>query len=148
MSRPILHATDFSPASRPAFAKAVDMARRDRAPVLIAHVLSPPMPMMAGEGYVAPAIWDEITSGYRRTAQKKLDALVGRAKGAGVRVRGVLLEGTPAADVIVRAARAQRAGTIVLGTHGRSGVARMLLGSVAARVVASAPCPVMTVRGR
>jgi len=147
MSRPILHATDFSPASRPAFAKALDMARRERAPLLIAHVLSPPTPMMTGEGYVTPSIWDEITQGYRRTAQKQLDALLSRAKRAGVRARGLLLEGTPAADVIVRAAKARHAGTIVLGTHGRSGVARMLLGSVAARVVASAPCPVMTVRG-
>jgi nucleotide-binding universal stress UspA family protein len=148
MSRPILHATDFSTASRAAFVKAVDMARRERAPLLIAHVLSPPMPMMTGEGYVSPAIWDEIASGYRRTAQKQLDALIGRAKGGGVRARGLLLEGTPAADVIVRAAKARRAGTIVLGTHGRSGLKRMLLGSVAARVVASADCPVMTVRGR
>jgi nucleotide-binding universal stress UspA family protein len=148
MSRPILHATDFSTASRAAFAKAVDMARRERAPLLIAHVLSPPIPIMAGEGYVPPATWNEITRGYRATAQKKLDALLRRAKGAGVRARGLLLEGTPAADVIVRAARARRAGTIVLGTHGRSGVARMLLGSVAARVVASAHCPVVTVRGR
>ena len=147
MSRPILHATDFSGASRAAFAKAVDMARRERAPLLIAHVLSPVMPMMAGEGYVAPATWNEITSSYRTTAQKKLDVLVRRAKGTGVRARALVLEGTPA-DAIVRAARARRAGTIVLGTHGRSGVARMLLGSVAARVVASAHCPVMTVRGR
>jgi universal stress protein A len=148
VSRPILHATDFSSASRAAFAKAVDMARRERAPLLIAHVLSPPMPMMAGDGYVAPSIWDEITKTYRKTSQKKLDVLVRRAKQAGVRTRGLLVDGTPAADAIVRTARAQRAGTIVLGTHGRSGVARMLLGSVAARVVASAPCPVMTVRGR
>jgi nucleotide-binding universal stress UspA family protein len=148
MSRLILHATDFSAASRAAFVKAVDMARRGRAPLLIAHVLSPPMPVLTGEGYVAPATWDVITRSYRQTAQKKLDALVRRAKGAGARARGLLLEGTPAADAIVRAARARRAGTIVLGTHGRSGVARMLLGSVAARVVASARCPVMTVRGR
>jgi universal stress protein A len=148
MSRPILHATDFSGASRAAFAKAVDMARRDRAPLLVAHVLSPPMPMMAGDGYVAPSTWDEITKTYRKASQKKLEALVRRAKQAGVRTRGLLVDGTPAADAIVRTARAQRAGTIVLGTHGRSGVARMLLGSVAARVVASARCPVMTVRGR
>jgi len=148
MSRTILHATDFSSASRSAFAKAIDMARREHAPLLIAHVVTPVMPMMAGDGYIAPTTWEAIEQGYRKASQKKLDALVRRAKSTGAHVRGLLLEGAPAADAIVRAGRARRAGTIVLGTHGRSGVARVLLGSVASRVVATARCPVMTVRGR
>jgi nucleotide-binding universal stress UspA family protein len=59
----------------------------------------------------------------------------------------VLREGV-AANAIVRVARGQRADVIVMGTHGRGGLAKLLLGSVAERVVASAPCPVMTVRGR
>ena len=84
---------------------------------------------------------------YREASQRKLDAVVRKAKAAGARVRGLLFEGTPA-DTIVRAAKARRAGTIVVGTHGRSGVARFFLGSVAGRVVASARCPVLTVRGR
>jgi nucleotide-binding universal stress UspA family protein len=148
VSRSILYATDFSSASRAAFSKAVDMARRDRAPLFVGHVLSPPMPMMAGDGYIAPSTWEAIEKQYRSRAQKQLDALVRRARQRGVRARGVLVEGTPTADAIVRAARARRAGTIVLGTHGRGGVSRMLLGSVASRVVAHARCPVMTVRGR
>lgn len=148
MSRAILHATDFSSSSRAAFTKAVDMARREHAPLLIAHVMTPPMPMMAGDGYISPVTWDAIEKGYRQASQKKLDALVRRAKRVGARARGLLIEGTPAADAIVRAARARRAGGIVLGTHGRSGVARVLLGSVASRVVATARCPVTTVRGR
>lgn len=148
MSRPILYATDFSSASRAAFAKAVDMARRERAPLLIGHVLSASMPMMAGDGYIPPTTWEAIDRQYRKTTQRQLDALVRRARRRGVRARGLLLEGTPTADAIVRAARARRAGTIVLGTHGRSGVSRVLLGSVAGRVVGHARCPVMTVRGR
>jgi nucleotide-binding universal stress UspA family protein len=51
-------------------------------------------------------------------------------------------------EQIVRAAKRQRVGIIVMGTHGRTGVARFFLGSVAARVAATAPCPVLTVRGR
>ena len=148
MSRAILHATDFSSASGAAFTKAVDMARREHAPLLVTHVMIPPMPMMAGDGYIPPTTWDAIEKGYRRTSQKKLDALVRRAKRAGARARGLLVEGTPAADVIVRVARSRNAGNIVVGTHGRSGVARMLLGSVASRVIATARCPVTTVRGR
>jgi universal stress protein A len=146
MSKPILHATDFSPASRAAFAKAIELARRDRAPLLIAHVMTPPLPML-GDGYVSPTTWDEIERSYRKASQKKLDAAVARAKAAGVRVRGMLLQGLPH-EQIVRAARAQRARLLVVGTHGRSGVARFFVGSVAGRVVASAPCPVVTVRGR
>ena len=148
MSRAILYATDFSPASRAAFTKAVDMARRDRAPLLIAHVMTAPMPMMAGDGYMPPGTWDALATGYRKVSQKKLDAVVRRAKRAGARARGLLVEGRPAGDVIVRTARRRRAGAIVLGTHGRSGVARLFLGSVAGRVVAGATCPVLTVRGR
>jgi nucleotide-binding universal stress UspA family protein len=146
MSRPILHATDFSPASRAAFAKAIELARRDRAPLLIAHVMTPPLPML-GDGYVSPTTWDEIERSYRKASQKKLDAAVARAKAAGVRARGMLLQGLPH-EQIVRAARAQRARLLVVGTHGRSGVARFFVGSVAGRVVASAPCHVVTVRGR
>jgi nucleotide-binding universal stress UspA family protein len=148
MSRTILYATDFSSASRAALTTAVDMARRDRAPLLITHVMAAPMPMMAGDGYVPPSTWDAIATAYRKDSQKKVDAVVRRARKAGARASGLLLEGTPAADRIVRAARARRAGAIVLGTHGRSGFARVVLGSVASRVVANARCPVVTVRGQ
>jgi nucleotide-binding universal stress UspA family protein len=58
-----------------------------------------------------------------------------------------VLEGT-AADAIVRTARAKRANVIVMGTHGRSGLARLFMGSVAERVVGTAPCPVLTVRAK
>jgi nucleotide-binding universal stress UspA family protein len=65
----------------------------------------------------------------------------------GVRVRTVLADGTPF-DRIVRIARAEKAGLIVMGTHGRTGLGRFFLGSVAERVVATSPVPVLTVRGR
>jgi nucleotide-binding universal stress UspA family protein len=144
MSRPIMHATDFSPASRAAFAKAVELAKRDRAPLTITHVILPPL-MMMGDGYISPTTWDQISRANRKMWQKKLDALVARAKSAGVRARGVLLEGQPS-DQILRAAKG--AGLLVMGTHGRTGVARFILGSVASRVVAGARCPVVTVRGK
>lgn len=146
MSKTIMHATDFSSASRAAFTKAIQLAKRDRAPLVIAHVMTPPLPML-GDGYVSPATWDEIQRSYRKTSQRRLDSAVARARAAGVRARGLLLEGLPH-EQIVRAARAQRAGLLVVGTHGRSGVARFFVGSVAGRVVAAAPCPVVTVRGR
>jgi nucleotide-binding universal stress UspA family protein len=146
MPRRILHPTDFSSASRAAFARAIAEARAGRAQLFIVHVLSPAVPL-AGEGYVAPAVYQQMSDAARTWAQKQLARLVAKAKAARVRARGFVREGV-VADQIVRVARAQRADLIVIGTHGRTGVARFFLGSVAARVAAIAPCPVLTVRGR
>ena len=142
----ILHATDFSAASGAAFTWAVKMARRDRAELLLLHVLSPPAPLVA-DAYVTPAVWNTLIRSQRASAQRRLDTLVAKARRARLRARGLLVEGVPA-DRIVRTARGQRAGLIVVGTHGRTGAARFFLGSVAGRVVATAHCPVLTVRGR
>jgi nucleotide-binding universal stress UspA family protein len=141
----ILYATDFSPASRAAFASAVRLARRDRAQLVITHVLPPVIPI--ADGYLPPATYTEIDAAARKHAGKQLAALVARARKHGIRARGLLLEGV-AHDAIVRAARARHADTIVIGTHGRTGLARFVLGSVAGRVVSHATCPVLTVRGK
>jgi len=141
--RRILHPTDFSPASRGAFTRAVKLAKTDRAELLIAHVLAP---VPAVDGYMTARTYDDIEAAARRYGKKQLDALVARARKAGVRARGLLLEGM-VHDRIVRAARGQHADMIVIGTHGRTGLARFVLGSVASRVVSHAGCPVLTVRG-
>ena len=144
--RRILHPTDFSGASRAAFDRAVALTHDSRAELVILHVLAPVIPMM-GEGYVPPQTYEAIDAAAHKGAQRKLDALVARARKSAVRSRGVLLEGS-AHDRIVRAAKSLRADLIVMGTHGRSGIARLFVGSVASRVVSASPCPVMTVRGR
>jgi nucleotide-binding universal stress UspA family protein len=145
-SRRILHPSDFSPASRPAFTRAVADARADRAELLLVHVLSPVTPFV-GDEYMSPQTYTDVQRSMQAYGQQELDKLVVKARGAGVRARGLLLEGA-AADAIVRAARSKRANVIVMGTHGRTGLARLLMGSVAERVVGTAPCPVMTVRGK
>lgn len=145
MFRRILHPTDFSPASRPAFRKALALAKAGRAQLLIVHVL-PILPLVA-DAYIPATAYVELQRGQRASGQKQLDRLVRRAKDAGVRASGVLLEFGAAADRITRLARARRADVIVMGTHGRTGFTRALLGSIAARVVATATCPVLTVRG-
>jgi nucleotide-binding universal stress UspA family protein len=146
MSKRLLHPTDFSPASRSAFERAVATAKADRGQLTLVHVISPVIPL-AGEGYVSPAVYDQMAEASRQWAQKKMDGLLARARKAGVKATGLLLEGV-AHEAIVKAARARKADLIVMGTHGRTGVARFFLGSVAARVAATAPCPVLTVRGR
>jgi nucleotide-binding universal stress UspA family protein len=122
------------------------MAKAERAELLLVHVMTPVIPLM-DDGYISPTIYDDMERSMRAHGQKQIDKLVAKAKTAGVRARGLLLEGT-AADRIVRAARSHRADVIVIGTHGRTGLARVFLGSVAARVVGTAPCPVLTVRGK
>jgi nucleotide-binding universal stress UspA family protein len=145
-SRRILHPSDFSSASRAAFNRAVDTAKAERAELLLVHVMGPVMPAM-GDGFVPARVYDDMERSMRAYAQKELDKLVAKAKAAKVRVRTLLLDGTPA-DRIVRAARSYHADVIVIGTHGRTGLARVFLGSVAERVVGTAPCPVLTVRGK
>jgi len=144
--RRILHPSDFSRASGVAFTKAVEMAKLNRAELLVLHVLTPFIPMV-GDGYVSPKVYEDIESAARAQAQKQLNALVTKAKKAGVRVKGVLAEGVPH-EQIVRAARSKRADLVVSGTHGRTGLAKFFLGSVAGRVISLARCPVLTVRGK
>jgi nucleotide-binding universal stress UspA family protein len=144
--RRIVHPSDFSTASRPAFARALDLARANRAMLTLVHVMPPVIPIV-GDGYVSPQVWEDVERTARAYAQKQIDKLIARARQAGVRAKSALLEGVPA-DRIVRTAKGQRADVIVMGTHGRSGLAKLFLGSVAERVVATAGCPVMTVRGR
>lgn len=144
--RRILHASDFSPASRPAFRRALDLARANRAALTLVHVYSTFIPVM-GEGFVSGQVYDKMLTDIRTDAQRRLGRLVAEARKKGVRAKGLALEGIPH-ERIVRAARSTRADLIVLGTHGRTGLGRMFLGSVAARVVTLAPCPVLTVRAK
>jgi nucleotide-binding universal stress UspA family protein len=142
MAKPVLHPTDFSRASRAALTRAIAEAKARKAELLVLHALTPIVPM-ASEGYLDPATYEQMTEAARAGARKQLDRVVTQAKAA--RARGMLVEGV-AHEAIVRLAR--RCQLIVMGTHGRTGVARFFLGSVAARVAATAPCPVLIVRGR
>ncbi len=144
--RRIMHASDFSPASRAAFAKAVDLAKANRAELIVVHALTLAPPFMEGV-YISPGMWDEIEVSARAAAQKQLGALVAKAGRAGVRATSLIVVGSPY-ERIVRAARLKRADMLVIGTHGRTGLGKLLLGSVAERVLSTASCPVLTVRGR
>jgi nucleotide-binding universal stress UspA family protein len=146
MFRRVLFGTDFSPASRPAFRRAVALVRESRGRLLIVHVMPSGMPLGA-EGYVTARMYQEMETAIRQSAQKQLDRLVAQAKKAGVAVRGLLLSGA-APEAIVLTARKERSDVVIVGTHGRTGLERLLAGSVASRIVGTAPCPVLTVRPR
>ena len=128
---------------KPAFRLARQLARTLKAELIVFNAADTVMPML-GEGYVSPTLVREVWEAGRQTAQRGVDKLVKAARADRIRVRGAIGEG-PAASAIVAAAKRHRAHMIVVGTHGRSGVRRVLIGSVAERVVRTAPCPVLTV---
>ncbi|OFV90840.1 MAG: hypothetical protein A3G76_06290 [Acidobacteria bacterium RIFCSPLOWO2_12_FULL_65_11] len=144
--RHVLCASDFSSASRRAFATAVTMAQSLDAKLTIGYVIRP-LIVTAPEQYLDAVTVDQLRKEERRWSARQLEKLADSAKKAGVRAATLLRDGDPS-EQIVRASRSTRADIIVLGTHGRRGLSKFFLGSVAARVVATAPCPVVTVRGK
>jgi nucleotide-binding universal stress UspA family protein len=142
--RRILFATDFSAASRRAFEEGIRLAKEDQSELVIAHAYQPPS-LLPTDMYVAPAVYDELDTRLRENAVKKLTTLHEEARREGVRARWLFLAGSPF-EAIAEAARETRADLVVMGTHGRTGVARLFMGSVASRVISTAPCPVLTVR--
>src|SRR5713101_2172951 len=144
MIRRIVYATDFSKASRAAFAKALEFAKAHRATLRVVHVVAPVVPMV-GDGFVTPATYEALEHSSHAWARKNLDRVVDKARAARVKADGKVLDGVAHEQILLAA---KRADLLVLGTHGRTGIARFFLGSVAGRVAASATVPVLTVRGR
>jgi nucleotide-binding universal stress UspA family protein len=134
----ILHPTDFSPGSAAAFAAACDLARDYDARLVVLHAFGPMVPI-GDEGVLISNNIDEL----RAIARQELDAV--RPTNPTVRVERVVREG-PSTQVILEAAREFAADLIVIGTHGRTGFRRLLLGSVTEEVLRKAPCPVLTVK--
>jgi nucleotide-binding universal stress UspA family protein len=141
----ITYASDFSPASRAAFSMALRLTKATGGDLTILHVLLSPASMFVAGGYVTEETWNLIEADLRSRAGQEMDALVKEAVDAGVRATSQFVDGGIPAEEIVRAAEHDKTDILVLGTHGRSGVMKVLLGS-ASRVVATASCPVLTVR--
>jgi nucleotide-binding universal stress UspA family protein len=137
----ILHPTDFSPSASQALRIACSLAREHGGKLILLHVVQRPVSSVAGMPVPPPpppAIdWSRL--------QAELNAVAAGIKDVAVEPR--LLEGEPA-STIVDLARESRADMIIIGSHGRTGVNRLLLGSVAEHVVRKASCPVLTVKSR
>jgi len=134
----ILLATDGSPASEPASEQAIDLATQVEARLLVVSVFG-------AASRPSEAAADSVTDS-RASLTSKAQAIVARAKAAGVTASFLVWEGD-AGEAIVAAADAETADIIVVGSHGRSGVSRFLIGSVSDYVVRHAHCPVVVVRG-
>jgi len=138
----VLCAVDFSKGSGATLEAAADLARRHQAELTVLHVREPP-PTAAATGFApppAPSEAESIEIG-RQLDRWRAEA----ARMTGGEVRGEVANGSPASE-IVRLAREGSFDLVVVGTHGRTGLRRLVLGSVAERVVREAHCPVLVVR--
>jgi nucleotide-binding universal stress UspA family protein len=134
--RRILHPTDFSERSQNAFRLACALARDYAVPLVVLHV-SPPY-VVVGEGVIVNPSRED-TEGLRAQLERV------QAHDPRVVIEHRLIEGEPAGEIL-RVAREAGCGLIVMGTHGRTGLGRLLMGSVAEHVVRKAPCPVLTIK--
>lgn len=142
--RKILVATDFSPPAAAAQGLALALARDVGASVTLLHAyLIPTYQFFDGTSYIPPAhvVADIIAESARGLAQA-----TEQAAASGIAVETVTAEGN-AAEVIAHYASQHGFDLIVVGTHGRRGIGRVALGSIAERVVRTATVPVLTVRG-
>ena len=144
MRKSVLYATDFSRPSLAALPHAIAAAKERRAELIVLHVLPPPIGSDA-MGYVPSRMYEEMKAAVVRDAQRRLALLVARVSRARLPVRSLLVEGLPQEE-IPRTARRVKAALVIVGTHGRTGIARLLMGSVAAQVIGTSPCPVLTIR--
>jgi universal stress protein A len=132
----ILVPTDFSEASDAALNYGIGLAQAFGAQLYLLHV-----PGETGVNFEA----DFPMIQFENAVRERLDTLVGPKEIVKLRPEYALRLGAPS-DQIVRYADDREIDLIVMGTHGRSGVAHMVMGSVAEKVVRTAPCPVLTVR--
>ena len=135
--------TDFSDCSRTAWDLAQRIAATAGSELIVAHVLTE-IPLY-GRGVLSIETARKLRDEVRRWTESALEDQVGKARAGGLSARSALRTGVPYEE-IVALARDERADLIVIGTHGRGGIDRALLGSVADRVVRLAPCPVLTLR--
>jgi nucleotide-binding universal stress UspA family protein len=132
---------DFSRSSQRALDKALEYFGAQRPQIVLVHVIEP-------LSYAVPRFVPEPTmllEEQRKIAARELTRLQSRLKRRGIRVRAEIHFGV-VAQMIVDAARRAKADLIVIATHGRTGLAHLVMGSVAERVVRAASCPVLTVR--
>jgi nucleotide-binding universal stress UspA family protein len=139
----ILVATDFSEPAKVAVAYGRDLARQYDAALHVVHVIENVLAYYGSEAGFALA---DVERNIAVSVQKDLDAAIAADGDGPLNAVAVVERASNVAQAITDYARNHAIDLIVVGTHGRGAVSRFLMGSVAERVVRSAPCPVLTVR--
>ena len=141
--RRLLVPVDFTETSDRALEYAIEVARRFDAAITVMHAYQIPVYGLPDLAYITTA---ELATQISAAAQQRLDALVDAHKGAGIEMAVILRDGVPWEEINEVAAET-RADLIVIGTHGRRGLARALLGSVAENVIRTSSVPVLVIHG-
>src|SRR5262245_1145676 len=146
MYKRILVPVDGSGASDRGLKEAIRLAKVQRASVCLLHVVDKSVITQHVEG---GAVIDHLLESLRSGGRKVIGSAEGLVRKAGLKPKSILIENflRSVADVIVEQARKFRADVIVMGTHGRRGITRMVLGSAAEGVVRNSHVPVLLVRG-
>lgn len=141
----ILVPTDFSPPSDAALEYARILAAKFGSSLRILHVIDDPTSSsdFVADGF-APST-ENIRNALLEQTRKRLDGVMNYDDRTRYHAHADAVLGMPAATIVAHAT-ATAASVIVMGTHGRTGLAHLLMGSVAEQVVRTAPCPVLTVR--
>ncbi len=140
----ILCPVDFSDSSEHAMRYAAGLAVTFGAELTLLHVVAPVVSALPGETALPDTLQADLDE-LAAACEKRLEQLAGMLAGDGITVRRQVLNGVPFVE-IVRYARDTATDLIVMGTHGRTGLGHLLIGSVAERVVRRATCPVLTVK--
>lgn len=143
--RKILVPFDFSPTAHEALAPASDLARRYGAALVLLHVYEPPVYPVPPDGMRLPS--PEAMAAEVTTLETELEGVQRQLREQGVsNVTVNIAQGDPLTEIL-RVVKDVGIDLVVIGTHGRTGLKHLLLGSVAEKVVRHAPCPVLTIRG-
>ncbi len=152
MFRKILVAVDGSPTSNKGYKVAVDLAKSIGAKLFVLLVIDERAVGigLSASGFVAPAYVEDVIAALRDAGRKVLAKAQREAQAKGQAIDAHLVEslGNGVAPTILAQAKKQKADLIVLGTHGRRGLARVVVGSDAETVLREAAVPVLLVRAR
>ena len=141
LTKKILVPTDFAESSRAAEDVALELAQRFAVPLTVVHIYPVPATIYTGVPFVPVA---DYVQAFEDAAKDQLNSEAERLRGKGVEVSTVLKMGAPWEEILEIAKKVD-VGLIVMGTHGRRGLPRALLGSVAEKVVRLSPVPVLTI---
>ena len=141
----ILLPTDFSGCANYALPYAAAIARATKAQIICVHVVEPVVPAVGYTGLAEPMPIADISEQLEDSAERQLPKLAECEECAGINIEEVIVHGDAAAE-IVRVASEQEVDLIVISSHGRTGLGRMIFGSTAESVVRHATCPVLVVK--
>jgi len=141
----ILLPTDFSECGNFALSYAASLARTFKAKIICLNVIEPIVPTVGYTGMTEPLAIADITEQLEDSAERELPKLADCDDCAGLEVEELMVHGEAAAE-IVRAADEHFVDLIVIASHGRTGLGRIIFGSTAEAVVRHASCPVLVVK--